>query len=132
MHRKTREMGYDEAVFVNTKGEICEGSVSNVFFTKGNEVVTPPATSGLLRGTIRSYLLDPEKKWTVHSKEKTRLEFREEVVRTEDLEKYTGMFITNSLMGIMPVQSLGRFRFPDRRAAEILREQYLRDTQACL
>ncbi len=132
VHRKTREMGYDEAVFVNTKGEICEGSVSNVFFTKGNEVVTPPATSGLLRGTIRSYLLDPEKKWTVHSKEKTRLEFREEVVRTEDLEKYTGMFITNSLMGIMPVQSLGRFRFPDRRAAEILREQYLRDTQACL
>ncbi len=129
VHRQIRKMGYDEAVFVNTKGEICEGSVSNVFFTRGNVVATPPATSGILRGTIRSWLLDPGKKWPADPEEGTYLEFREQTVRTEDLEKFTGMFITNSLMGIMPVTSLGRFRFPDRKAAEILRECYLRDIQ---
>ncbi|MGN8738009.1 aminotransferase class IV [Bilifractor sp. HCP3S3_D3] len=129
VHRQIQKMGYDEAVFVNTKGEICEGSVSNVFFTRGNEVVTPPVTSGLLKGTIRSYLLDPGKKWMLDRKEGDCLKFREQVVRTEDLKKFTGMFITNSLMGIMPVQSLGRFRFPDRKAAEALRDSFLRDME---
>ena len=129
VHRQIRKMGYDEAVFLNTKSEICEGSVSNVFFTRGNEVVTPPVISGLLKGTIRSYLLDPGKKWTLGPKEGDCLEFREQVVRTEDLKKFTGMFITNSLMGIMPVQSLGRFRFPDRKAAEVLRAFFLRDIE---
>ena len=132
VHRQINKMGFDEAVFLNTRGELCEGSVSNIFFTRGNVVVTPPVTSGLLKGTIRSYLLDLGKTSHVEREDGTCLEFREQALRTEDLEKFTGMFVTNSLMGIMPVQSLGRFRFPDRSAAEVLRKRYLRDTQECL
>ena len=48
-------------------------------------------------------------------------------MRADDLQHFTGMFVTNALMGIMPVRSLGDYRFPDRQAAERLRAQYLRD-----
>jgi len=127
VHRRARQMGYDEAVFVNTKGEICEGSVSNVFFTRGDQVVTPPVRCGLLPGTIRRYLLDAEQKRAAGTFGVSYPICREQVVRQKDLEHFTGMFVTNALMGIMPVQSLGDYRFPDRQAAERLRAQYLRD-----
>ncbi|MCC6093953.1 MAG: aminotransferase class IV [Eubacterium sp.] len=146
VHRQTRKMGYDEAVFVNTKGEICEGSVSNVFFTRENLVVTPPVKCGLLKGTVREYLLhskegkssliggsegeDGCRESGTHSsleqcREGADIEFREQVVRTEDLSSFRGMFITNALMGIMPVRSLGHHQFPDRHIAEVLRGRYL-------
>lgn len=127
VHRRARRMGYDEAVFVNTRGEICEGSVSNVFFTRGDQVVTPPVRCGLLPGTVRRYLLAAGKNRTANACGGAYPVCREQVVRADDLQHFTGMFVTNALMGIMPVRSLGDYRFPDRQAAERLRAQYLRD-----
>lgn len=50
--------GGDEAVLANTRGELCEGTGSNVFVERGGELVTPPLSSGCLAGITRELLLE--------------------------------------------------------------------------
>ncbi len=50
--------GADEAIFSNTRGEVCEGSTSNVFFVHENQLVTPPLSSGCLGGITRTIVLN--------------------------------------------------------------------------
>ena len=52
------ERGASEAVFANTRGELCEGTGSNVFVVLGGEVLTPPLTSGCLGGITRELVLE--------------------------------------------------------------------------
>ena len=49
--------GYDEVIFMNDTGEITEGSITNVFVKKGDVLLTPPVSSGLLPGTFRGALI---------------------------------------------------------------------------
>jgi branched-chain amino acid aminotransferase len=53
-----RERGASEAVFANTRGELCEATGSNVFVVIDNVVVTPPETSGCLLGVTRALVLE--------------------------------------------------------------------------
>ncbi len=54
-HAKAR--GAAEAVFANTRGELCEGTGSNVFVVRGGELLTPPLASGCLAGVTRGLVL---------------------------------------------------------------------------
>lgn len=93
--RAARQRGIDEPVFLNERMEICEGAVSNIFFVeKDNRVVTPKLSCGLLPGTIRRVLLE-------HGMAE------EKIICPGDIYDYKEAFITNSLMGIMPLKSLG-------------------------
>ena len=47
----------DEVVFLNERGELCEGARSNIFVARGGKLLTPPLSSGLLPGTLRAHLL---------------------------------------------------------------------------
>lgn len=49
--------GVDEVLFLNTRGEICEGTITNVFLETGGARLTPPAACGLLPGVLRESLL---------------------------------------------------------------------------
>ncbi len=53
-----REQGATEAVFANTRGELCEATGSNVFVATGGVLRTPPAESGCLLGVTRALLLE--------------------------------------------------------------------------
>ena len=52
------EAGASEAVFANTRGELCEGTGSNVFVALEGRLVTPPLSSGCLAGITRELLLE--------------------------------------------------------------------------
>jgi branched-chain amino acid aminotransferase len=52
------ERGASEAVFANTRDELCEGTGSNVFVVTEGTVRTPPATSGCLLGVSRALVLE--------------------------------------------------------------------------
>ena len=49
--------GYYEVLFLNEKGEVTEGSYSNIFLQKEGKLITPPVLCGLLPGVLRKYLL---------------------------------------------------------------------------
>ncbi len=53
-----RARGATEALLANTRGELCEGTASNVFVERGGKVLTPPLSSGCLAGITRELALE--------------------------------------------------------------------------
>lgn len=52
------ERGGSEAIFANTRGELCEGTGSNVFVVRGGRLLTPPLSSGCLAGVTRALVIE--------------------------------------------------------------------------
>ena len=104
----------DERIFLNTRGQLAEGTVSNLFLVSGGRLYTPALSCGLLPGVLRDYLCRSQ---TV---EETELYPRQ-------LGEFQECFVTISLMGIMPVRKLGERIFPSRETADRLRAEYERD-----
>ena len=50
--------GATEAVFANTRGHLCEGTGSNVFYVVDGELRTPSLSSGCLAGVTRALVLE--------------------------------------------------------------------------
>lgn len=55
---RARQEGGQEALLGNTRGELCEGTGSNVWVVAAGELLTPPLTSGCLAGITRELLLE--------------------------------------------------------------------------
>jgi branched-chain amino acid aminotransferase len=55
---RAKEAGASEALFANTRGELCEGTGTNVFVVVGGELLTPPVSSGCLAGITREVVLE--------------------------------------------------------------------------
>jgi branched-chain amino acid aminotransferase len=53
-----RERDAGEAIFLNTRGELCEATGSNVFVVRDGVVLTPPADAGCLLGVTRALVLE--------------------------------------------------------------------------
>lgn len=109
--RQAAVRGLDEVVFLNGKGEICEGAVSNVFFVRKGKVFTPEISCGLLPGIMRGYVMEC-------------CDVEERKILPDSLEEFEECFVTNSLMGIMPVSRLGTCEFARRDTAKYLQEKY--------
>ncbi len=76
--------GLDEVIFQNEHGEVCEGTVTSVFFDRGQGMRTPPLSCGLLPGVLRADLACPE-----------------EVLLAEDLPRVQ-LWVGNALRGLIP------------------------------
>ncbi|MCA1846409.1 MAG: aminotransferase class IV, partial [Actinobacteria bacterium] len=53
-----KEAGAGEAIFPNTRGELCEGTGTNVFVVTAGVLRTPPEESGCLLGVTRGLILE--------------------------------------------------------------------------
>jgi 4-amino-4-deoxychorismate lyase len=54
----TQHPDYFDLLFLNEQGELCEGSRSNIYVLKDGEWLTPPLSSGLLGGVLRTHLIE--------------------------------------------------------------------------
>ena len=83
--------GADEVLFLNERGELTEGSRSNVFLRKDGILLTPPLASGCLPGTLRAHLLgDPG------------TQIVEQVLTLSDLDTCDEILFGNSVRGLEP------------------------------
>jgi branched-chain amino acid aminotransferase len=90
--------GADEGLFVNDRGELTEGTVSNLFIIPGDgSLVTPGRESGLLPGIARGLVL--------RMAPALGLAVREAAVGPERLLAAAEAFLTNSLLEVMPLVS---------------------------
>lgn len=96
--QRAQEKGFDEAVFLNVYGKICEGTISNIFFVKDNRIFTPDIDCGILSGILR------EK--TIGIIKSLDLELCIGQYERKQLKDADEIFITNSLIDIMPVSCL--------------------------
>jgi len=55
--KKARARGFFECILLNIKGEVTQGSFTNVFLERNGLLYTPPVEAGLLPGVLRSHLL---------------------------------------------------------------------------
>ena len=53
-----RSRGAAETIFLNTTGDVCEGTGTNVFCVFGSRVVTPPLAAGCLAGITRELVVE--------------------------------------------------------------------------
>ena len=91
--------GADEALWLNTRGELCEGSGSNIFVVTSGRVFTPELRSGCLGGITRELLLE----WCTIS----------EVALTKaDLIAADEVFITSSTRDVQPVSVVDGRKLP--------------------
>lgn len=93
--QQAKQKGFDEAIILNERGYITEASRSNIFFAKGNELFTPALDCGCLEGVTRKIIFDQAKKHKINICEGKFTLF--------DLYKADEAFLTNSLMGVMPL-----------------------------
>lgn len=58
--RAALPQGLDEMLFLNERDEVCEGTITTVFFDRGQGLRTPPRHCGLLPGVLRADLAPVE------------------------------------------------------------------------
>ena len=110
--REAMAAGADEGIFFNTRGELAEGTVSNVFLLfDGDRLVTPPVGSGLLPGIAREIVL------AVGGA--LGLAVSEEAARRRDFENAREAWLTNSLLEVMSLVSLDGVPVGNGRPGEI-------------
>ncbi|QZY54812.1 aminotransferase class IV [Crassaminicella profunda] len=90
--------GYDEAIFLNVDGILSEGTCTNIFFVKEKTIYTPSISCGILPGIMRKKVIDLINILGLPLKIGT--------FQKEDLFHANEIFLTNSLMDIMPVSKL--------------------------
>lgn len=82
------ELGVDEVVFLNERGELTEGSITNLFIQRGEKLLTPALSSGLLPGTLRAELIETGKA-------------QEAILTLADLQSADAIFLGNSVRGLI-------------------------------
>lgn len=92
---EAQKHGCFDGLQLNAQGEVCETSSANIFFARGDELVTPPLSCGVLPGSIRHFLLH-------HAPAK----IREEVLHIDQLTQMDACIITNCNMLAMPVSDI--------------------------
>ena len=90
--------GYDEAIFLNERGYLAEGSTTNIFLVSHGELITPCFESGVLPGITRDAVLEIAR--TSHIKATERWVQLNELVEAEE------SFLTNSILELMPLVSV--------------------------
>jgi len=65
------EAGAGEAIFANTRGELCEGTGTNVFVVTAGVLRTPPESAGCLLGVTRALILELADRLAIDSEEAT-------------------------------------------------------------
>jgi branched-chain amino acid aminotransferase len=102
--REARARGADEVVLLNLAGELTEAAVSNLALVRGDTVVTPPLSAGLLSGITRDLVLR-----TVAAN--AGLTVRETTVTPEDLGTFAECMLLSTTKDIVPVSAIDGHRF---------------------
>lgn len=106
--------GFDEVIFNNVYGKLAEGSMSNLFFTRNGKIHTPAVKCGILDGIIRNWVI---RNFKVEEGEYT----------FSDLLKADEVFLSNSVMGIMPVYEIYNDSENDVHMCDLYSRQYERN-----
>jgi len=92
------EKGADEALLINTNGEVAETASGNLFWVFRGRVCTVPADRGVLPGITRAVVLE--------ICQTLGLQTNQRVIKPGGLRNAKGIFITQSAFGIVPVTAL--------------------------
>ena len=106
--------GYDEAIMLNNKGHVAEGSAENIFVVKNGRITTPPLDADILNGITR----DSAIKLLKSNKQKVI----EKNLRISDLLKADEVFMTGTAAEVKSVTRVDRKKIGDGNMGEVTKE----------
>jgi aminodeoxychorismate lyase len=108
--------GVEEALLLNTAGEVAEAASSNLFWIDRGVICTPPLASGILAGVTRELVLE-----LCQARE---LACREQGILPDALARAEALFLTMSSLEIVTVTSLDGKAMGASPLVELLRQAY--------
>lgn len=93
-----KDKGGTEAIFANTRGELCEGTGSNIFVVVDGVVRTPPLDSGCLAGITRELAIEFGRS--------AGIEVVEEALPLSVLESADEAFLTSTTRDVQPIHAV--------------------------
>jgi branched-chain amino acid aminotransferase len=97
--RASHHAGADEALFLDTRGRVCEGTGSNIFYFVNGHLVTPSLATGCLAGVTRALVME-------------LVDVMVADAPVELLGSAEEAFITSSTRDVLPVSHLDGIPFP--------------------
>ena len=97
VNNEIKDKNVYEAILVDKNGYITEGSKSNIFMVKDNELLTSPIKAvlpGVTRGEI------------IKIAEKLGIKIKEVEYKYSDIDKLDGMFISGTSPKVLPIKSV--------------------------
>lgn len=113
---EARSVRAHEAILVSARGQVFEGTVSNVFARLGEKLVTPPLDAGILPGVARA--------WVLAACLELELEVEERPLHRDELAEAREVFLTNSVQEVAPLATLEGRPILGRSLGEKLRDRY--------
>lgn len=111
------ENGFYEAIWVNSEGNLTEGTSTNFFLVFGGEILTPPKEEGLLPGIGRQVAIELA--------EQLGMKVTQKPVPMSLIESADEAFLTNALIGVAPLLKLEHRQLPKMDIGKQLRKAYL-------
>ena len=90
-----RAAGCDEAILLNERGYLAEGSTTNIFLASNGDLITPSLESGVLPGITREAVLEIARASNIKTLERQ--------VELKELIEAEEAFVTNSILELMPL-----------------------------
>ena len=106
--------GYDEAIMLNYKGNIAEGSAENIFIVKNGTIKTPPLTADILDGITRNSVIR-----LIKSKKRKLVEKN---ITVNELLKADEVFMTGTAAEVKSVTKINKTTIGDGKPGKITKE----------
>jgi branched-chain amino acid aminotransferase len=119
---EAKKSGAYEALMLNARGKLTEGTISNLFFLKDGIVCAPSLACGILDGITRGTVIE------LAGRE--GLNVKEGAFTKTDLYSAEEVFLTNTTMEVMPVSKVDDRQYAVGGMAKLLRKAYKHEVNA--
>ena len=106
--------GYDEAIMLNNKGNVAEGSAENIFVVKNGVIKTPPLDADILNGITRDSVFQLIKK--------EHMKLVEKNITVNELLKADEVFMTGTAAEVKSVTKIDKNAIGNGSVGEITKE----------
>ena len=106
--------GYDEAIMLNNKGNVAEGSAENIFVVKNGIIKTPPLDADILNGITRDSVIQLIKK--------EHMKLVEKNITINELLKADEVFMTGTAAEVKSVTKIDKNAIGNGGIGEITKE----------
>jgi len=106
--------GYDEAIMLNNKGNVAEGSAENIFVVKNGIIKTPPLDADILNGITRDSVIQLIKK--------EHMKLVEKNITINELLKADEVFMTGTAAEVKSVTKIDKNSIGNGGIGEITKE----------
>jgi len=107
---------WNDCIVLNNHGRVCEATIANIFWIKGEKIFTPPLTEGCVAGVMRRHLLEtlPGKGFVLE----------ERAAISDDIENADEVFLTNAVSGIRWVREMNGHEFGNKISTLLFRSTF--------